>query len=180
MVWDNPPIRFRRKLSWNGFSEVTQLTNSRPGPRSRWLDLSHVHITPLSSHESRSQLDNDWCGRGWNVRFRCLSQSRHEYMVTMTRLYWCMRQVLLTTPFLPPPPCPRGYVPLSIYRARNVHCLPWTWTVGFSYYKSLQLPESGRTSRSLNWRVWWTLRRQQEWEMSAKAVKRWKRITPRQ
>ena len=72
-------------------------------------------------------------------------------------------------------PGPRGYVPLSIYRARNVPCLPWTWTVGFSYYKSLQLPECGRTSHSLSWRVWWILRkRKQEWEMPAKAVKRWR------
>ena len=176
---DNPPIRFHRKLSWNGFSEVTQLTNSRTGLSSRLLDLSHVHITPFSSHESRSQLDSDWCGRGWNVRVRCLSQSWREYMVNTTWIYWYMWQVLLTSPFLPTGP--RGYVSLSIYRARNVHCLPWTWTAGFSYYKSLQLPECGQTSHSLSWRVWWIFRRrEQEWEMSAKAVKRWKRITPRE
>lgn len=49
MGWDNPPIRFWRKLSWNSLSEVTQLINSRAGLSSGLLNHSHAHIILLSS-----------------------------------------------------------------------------------------------------------------------------------
>lgn len=119
MVWDNPPIRFQRKLNWNGLSGVTQLINSRTGLSSGLLDHSHMHMILLSSHQCMSKLDNHWCDQSWNIRLRCLESGMTVYGEgTVSTRQW----VLLTTPILPVEVWhsgPVSYMIPSIYRAKK-------------------------------------------------------------